>query len=182
MTQRHPRAIIRDAVRGRIADPVNGAPPTDAGARVFASRTVPLWPAGMPAVVIYTRQERIDPDGPRGDEMPLRRLLTVAAEIYAAGETGDEDVDRIASQIEARIVEGDTLDGLVESTHLQETTIELTGDGETPVVLAEMSWQIAYYTVPALPPEGVLPEHVYLNIFPPFGADHVDDYDRIASE
>jgi hypothetical protein len=179
MTTQHPRALIRQALRARIGDPVDGTPPTDAGTHVYASRTIPLWPASMPAVVIYTRQERIDPESPRGDEMPLRRFLTAVAEIYAAGSDADEVADRVAAQIETRVVTGDTLGGLVESTHLQTTDIDLTGDGETPVVMAEMAWEIAYYTVPTLAPEGVLPQELYLNLWPPFGTAHEDDYHRV---
>lgn len=171
----HPRAIIREAVRARLGDPTEGTYPTSVGATVHASRTVPLWPGALPAIILYTRQERIDREVPRGDELPLRRVLTLTAEVFTAGQSADDDADRITAEIEALIVPGDTLGGLVESTYLHELAIDLAGDADEPVVVAEMTWEITYYTVPTIE-EPAIPGRIYLKISSPFGADAEPDY------
>lgn len=149
----HPRQTIRNAVVERLRAPLpdqscGSAGPTAAGCRVFSGRVRPLFPKDLPAILVYARQERADPDSRAADgQRPLRRRLDLAVEIVAmAREDLDDALDSLAAQVEAR------LDGFEIPTHrtarlgLTDTEIDLVGEGEQMLGAARLTWTITYYT------------------------------------
>ena len=50
----HPRSQVRDAVRARLASPLQC---TEAGDRVHVNRTTPLFAKALPAILVYARDE-----------------------------------------------------------------------------------------------------------------------------
>jgi hypothetical protein len=173
----HPRSQIRDAVRTRLA---GATPRTEAGERVHVNRTTPLFAKALPAILVYARDERVDgtPDGPGG---PTRRVLELAIEIVAAGEHGDAQVDRVAAEVETAFEEDDTLERLVESMRLVRTEIDVDGDGDTPIVVARLGYDVVYWTVREAGDEGVAPTDLRLKIFSPFGPPVEPEYQSLTS-
>jgi hypothetical protein len=171
----HPRNQIRDAVRTRLA---GGTPRTEAGDRVHVNRTTPLFAKALPAILVYARDERFDgtPDGPGG---PTRRVLDLAIEIVASGEHADAQVDRIAAEVETAFEEDDTLGRLVESMRLLRTEIDVDGDGDTPVVVARLGYEVVYWTVREAAGEGAVPTDLRLKIFSPFGPPVEPEYQSL---
>ena len=63
---KHPRTLIREAVAARL---IEALPKVDARitpARISIHRSTPLFAGKLPAVLIYTRDERIE-DQPNAD-------------------------------------------------------------------------------------------------------------------
>jgi hypothetical protein len=173
----HPRSQIRDAVKTRLA---GAEPRTEAGDRVHVNRTTPLFAKALPAILVYARDERVDgtPDGPGG---PTRRVLDLAIEIVAEGEHADAQVDRIAAEVETAFEEDDTLERLVESMRLLRTDIDVDGDGDTPIVVARLGYEVVYWTVREADEEAVAPTDVRLKIYSPFGPPVEPEYHSLTS-
>ena len=173
----HPRSQIRDAVRARLT---GTTPRTEAGDRVHVNRTTPLFAKALPAILVYARDERVDgtPDGPGG---PTRRVLDLAIEIVAAGEHADAQVDRIAAEVEIAFDEDDTLGRLVESMRLLRTEIDVDGDGDTPIVVARLGYEVVYWTVREAGDDSAPPSDLRLKLFSPFGPPVESEYQSLTS-
>jgi len=96
----HPRTVIRNAVAAALAELL-------AGKRVWTSRAKPLSEKTVPAVLVYTPNEKLQKGSYGGDEQgPLIRNLTLAVEIVDLADDDDEAtledrLDRFAELVEA---------------------------------------------------------------------------------
>lgn len=139
----HPRKQIRDhvllALKGH----------TDAGLNVWASRALPVWngvaglEAVMPAILIYTRSERADVfnESPR----EYRRVLQIAVQLHVLGEDTDDPLDAMAEQVEALILDDDTLGGTVSDVRLADSEFVFTDDGEQEMGAARLTFEAEYF-------------------------------------
>ena len=176
------RKAIRYAVRDGLLNQ------TTAGQAVFATRMIPVQPEQYPAIIaIYTFDDKIDPERGWQPEGVNRRLLTLAIEIVAAGKGADDRIDDVADEVEATLAADPQLaaasgqgEALVEWVGLKDLEIGRAEESDR-LLIARQTWQVVYYTVPD-EEEGVTPSDLFVNECPPFGADHEDDYNRIASE
>lgn len=177
----HPRQTIRHALRQRLRG-ADGAHPTAAGRKVYASRAVPVMASHLPALLIYTTSDRRDTRFSDAQDGVIRHILTVAVEVAAAGEDADDQVDSLCAEVEAVLATDANLGGAVESLTWQQTEIDLAGDGDAPVVAARMEWEAVYYTVPAEEDAGTPPPSgVYASWAPDIGLPHEDDYVDISN-
>lgn len=169
-----PRAAIRAAVQQALQGPDDGtAPPTDAGRKVYASRAVPIARRLLPAILVYTRDERRDQDVGAG---AVRRLLDVVVETAAQGADADAQVDRLSAQVETALAAAPTLGGAVESITWQATEADYDGEGAQTLAAARLDFQAVYYTLPAEEAEPPLPSGVYVSWAPDIGIPHEPDY------
>ena len=77
---KHPRTLIREAVAARL---IESLPKVDARitpARISIHRSTPLFAGKLPAIMIYTRDERIE-DQPNADPGLRYRKLDLSVEI-----------------------------------------------------------------------------------------------------
>lgn len=174
----NPRAAIREALKTILKGPAEGPAPTGAGQKVYSSRSTPIGPKRLPALLIYTRDERRD-DSYRHDAI-IRRLLDVYVELAAVGPDADDVVDLIATQVEQVVAADPTLGGAVDAAEWQATETEYDGDGGEPLAGGRVRFEVAYYTVPPEAPEPPVPSEVYLGISPKIGPPHEADYIQIA--
>ena len=97
---KHPRTLIREAVAARL---IEALPKVDAritATRISIHRSTPLFAAKLPAILIYTRDERIE-DQPNADPGLRYRKLELSVEIIASGDAAAEEADVLAQAVEA---------------------------------------------------------------------------------
>ncbi len=117
---------------------------TIAGARVFETRTTPIWEADLPAITVYTESESCAVfDYPRR----YRRNLTLAVEVFAeANDNLDDTLDTLSAQVEDLLTTDESLGGLVNDTQITGTEVNLVADGKITVGSAKISLAIEYFT------------------------------------
>lgn len=142
-----PRTAIRQSVRDllRVALPTWDARITPE--RIHVSRAIALSPQKLPAVLIYTRDERIEQEN-YGIPNLRQHTLDVAVEVVAGGDDASPDtsVDFLAAAVESIMDANETLGNLVESAHHTRTDVDIDGDGEYVFVAARLTFSVKYYT------------------------------------
>ena len=172
---KHPRTLIREAVAARL---IEALPKVDAritATRISIHRSTPLFAGKLPAVLIYTRDERID-DQPNADPGLRYRKLDLSVEIITSGDAAAEEADVLAQAVEAILDADETLGLLVEGTRLTRTEVDQGGEGDTPVLAARLSFEVSYWTRPVETPEGELPLQVLYSWVPRIGVPHEPEY------
>ena len=77
----------------------------------------------------------------------LTRTLAISVDVYVrANETFDDDVDAICVQVEAAVGADFRLNGLAKDVVLRGTDIDFSGEGEVPVGIARLTFDVRYVT------------------------------------
>ena len=79
---KHPRTLIREAVAARLAEHLPQVDARLTASRISIHRSTPLFAGKLPAILIYTRDERIE-DQPNADPGLRYRKLELSVEIIA---------------------------------------------------------------------------------------------------
>ena len=172
---KHPRTLIREAVAARLIESLPKVDERITPARISIHRSTPLFAGKLPAILIYTRDERIE-EQPNADPGLRYRKLELSVEIIASGDAAAEEADVLAQAVEAILDADETLGLLVEGTRLTRTEVDQGGEGDTPVLAARLSFEVSYWTRPAETPEGELPLQVLYSWVPRIGVPHEPDY------
>lgn len=152
MPDLHQRQLIRDAVKGQLANR------TSAGARVGSTRLTPYNPKRneLPAISIYTMSEQSDRDSLNGAPRELTRELTVEIAGAAVCDVNADDpaapLDALAKEIEAVIDADPYLSGTVgdRGALLASTDVAFPDLKADPVVgIITITYSATYYTSPA---------------------------------
>ena len=171
---KHPRTLIREAVAAQLSANLQKVDPRITAARISIHRSTPLFAGKLPAVLIYTRDERID-DQPNADPGLRYRKLELSVEIITSGDAAAEEADLLAQAVEAILDLDETLGLLVEGTRLTRTEVDQGGEGDTPVLAARLSFEVSYWTRPVVD-EGELPLQVLYSWAPRIGIPHEPEY------
>ena len=174
-TMKHPRTLIREAVAERLAAHLPQVDPRLTASRISIHRATPLFAGKLPAILITTRDERIE-EQPNADPGLRRRLLDLSVEIIASGEAAAEAADTLAQAVEAILDADETLGLQVEGTRLTRTEIDQGGEGDTPILAVRLTFEVRYWTKPIMATTGVLPLQVLVNWAPDIGIPHATDY------
>ena len=142
-----PRTAIRQRVQRLLQA---GLPVWDARItpeRVCVNRAIPLSPKKLPAVLIYSRDEKVDKE-PNADPGLRRHMLELAVEVVAGGADPQPDamVDLLATAVELIIDRNETLNLLVEGTRLTRVETDVDGDGDAVFVASRPLFQVVYWT------------------------------------
>ena len=171
---KHPRTLIREAVKERLIEQLPKVDARITAARISIHRSTPLFAGKLPAILIYTRDERIE-DQPNADPGLRYRKLELSVEIITSGDAAAEEADLLAQAVEAILDADETLGLLVEGSRLTRTEVDQGGEGDTPVLAARLSFEISYWTRPVVD-EGELPLQVLYSWAPRIGIPHEPDY------
>ena len=136
---------VRQQIRERVGTVLTGL--TTTGSNVYQSRVYPLSASNLPGLLIYTLSETSEPDV-MGVQQGVERLLTLAVEGYAKA-TGnlDDTLDTICKEVETAIAGDTKLNNLARNAFLTSTEIQLNGDGEQPIGVATMTFEVNYRTI-----------------------------------
>ena len=171
---KHPRTLIREAVAALLSATLPKVDARITPARISIHRSTPLFAGKLPAILIYTRDERIE-EQPNADPGLRYRKLELSVEIIASGDAAAEEADVLAQAVEATLDLDETLGLLVEGTRLTRTEVDQGGEGDTPVLAARLSFEVSYWTRPVVD-EGELPLQVLYSWAPRIGIPHEPDY------
>jgi len=73
--------------------------------------------------------------------------MSVFVDCYVSvRDTFDDDVDAIAVQVEEAIAADFTVNGLAKTAILQSTEIDFSGEAETPIGVARLTYDVRYVT------------------------------------
>lgn len=136
----HVRKQIRDDI---VSTLTSGA--TLATGGVFGTRVFPLDGTRLPCIAVYTSSETsaLMAMGAK----TLSREASVVVEVYIRiSETFDDDADAIAVQVEESIAADTTLGGAAKDAVLTSTEIEFSGDADTPIGVARLTYSVMYVT------------------------------------
>ena len=171
---KHPRILIREAVKERLIEQLPKVDARITASRISIHRSTPLFAGKLPAVLIYTRDERIE-EQPNADPELRYRKLELSIEIITSGDAAAEEADVLAQAVEAVLDADETLGLLVEGTRLTRTEVDQGGEGDTPVLAACLSFEVSYWTRPVAD-DSALPLQVLYSWAPRIGVPHEPEY------
>jgi len=139
----HARTQIRDA----IVTQLTGLPTT--GGNVFKNRVYALEPTALPAIVVTTDTEEIDPNATG----QLHRSMEVTLRLLAKATDGlDDTLDDMAAEVETAMANGFPLGaGISQQITLVAVAVELNGEGDQPHGVMTLTYRVDYFTATGVP-------------------------------
>lgn len=138
---------IRQQIRERVGTTLTGLSTT--GSNVYQSRVYNLENSDLPALIIYTRSEDTELLE-MGSTRTLERNLSLVVEAYVkANSNYDDTIDTIAKEIESAMGADVTHNNLARDSFLDSTEINYNGEGEQPIAVMTMVYNINYQTTEA---------------------------------
>ena len=135
---------IRQQIRERVGTTLTGLSTT--GSNVFQSRVFNLEESNLPAIIIYTKSEAGELLE-MGSTRTLQRNLALVVEAYVKANTNyDDTIDTIAKEVEAAMGADVTHNDLARDSFLDSTEINYNGEGEQPIAVMTMIYNIIYLT------------------------------------
>lgn len=135
---------IRKRIRAAFGAALTGLATT--GDHVYLSRAQPLQDGNLPALRISNPDEQLT-ELTMTPNPTLERLLQVEIDACAKAAILYEDtVDDVVREVEVALAIDTTLGGLCHSVHLRSISTEISGEGEKPVAVATMTYEVRYYT------------------------------------
>ena len=144
---------VRQQIRERIATNVTGL--TSTASRVFQSRVYNLQSTELPGLLVYTTSEQSERDSFISSN-GLNRVVDVVVEGYAkAASNLDDSLDTISAEVEAALAADPTCNSLSKDLALASTEIEYTGEGDQPIGLVRMTFNVVYRTTATAPTSAI---------------------------
>lgn len=133
----------RQQIRERVATTLTGL--TTTGSNVFQSRVYPIENTKLPCLLIYTREETSEPlttNPPRA----IEKILSLVIEAYVkANANYDDTIDTITEEVEEALYGDRLINNLALDSFLVNTDISYNGEGDNPLGIVVMTFQITYH-------------------------------------
>ena len=133
----------RQSIRERVASTLTGL--TTTGSNVFQSRVYPIENTKLPCLLIYTREETSAPlttNPPRA----IEKVLSLVVEGYVKANTNfDDTIDTICEEVEEALFTDRLINDLALDSFLINTDISYNGEGDNPLGIVVMTFQITYH-------------------------------------
>jgi|TARA_S200002703_G_scaffold126860_1_gene113451 hypothetical protein len=133
----------RQQIRERVATTLTGL--TTTGSNVFQSRVYPIENTKLPCLLIYTREETSEPlttNPPRA----IEKILSLVVEAYVkANANYDDTIDTITEEVEEALYGDRLINNLALDSFLVNTDISYNGEGDNPLGIVVMTFQITYH-------------------------------------
>jgi len=139
----HLRRQIRDAAVSALSGL------TTSGTRVFENRVYDLQDTDLPGLRIYTNNEDVE-IASLGISRLLERSLELVVECCAKSTTFDDTVDLMIQEVEVAIAANQGMGG-AKYVQLKRIEIEMAGEGEKPIGVARMTFEVPYITALSAP-------------------------------
>lgn len=137
----------RQAICEKVCELLKAAD-TAAGERVYPNRFLPLRVKDLPAILVYTLSERVDPDSISTAPRELTRLLELAVDaIVAVTDDVDNDLSAIALEIETALHADPYFDSTAGESILTDTDIGVEPDGDRFVGRVALTYEVTYRTL-----------------------------------
>ena len=136
-------AHFRQQIRERVATTLTGL--TTTGSNVFQSRVYPIEENKLPCLLIYTKDETSEPlamSPPRS----IEKVLNLVVEAYVKTNNNfDDTIDTICKEVEEALYTDRLINNLAKDSFLTNTEINFNSDGDNPVGIVVMTFEIAYH-------------------------------------
>jgi hypothetical protein len=136
-------AHYRQQIRERVATTLTGL--TTTGSNVFQSRVYPIEENKLPCLLIYTKDETSEPlamSPPRS----IEKVLNLVVEAYVKTNNDfDDTIDTICKEVEEALYADRLINNLAKDSFLTNTEINFNSDGDNPVGIVVMTFEIAYH-------------------------------------
>jgi len=136
-------AHYRQQIRERVATTLTGLATT--GSNVFQSRVYPIEENKLPCLLIYTKDETSEPlamSPPRS----IEKVLNLVVEAYVKTNNNfDDTIDTICKEVEEALYADRLINNLAKDSFLTNTEINFNSDGDNPVGIVVMTFEIAYH-------------------------------------
>ena len=133
----------RQSIRERVASTLTGL--TTTGSNVFQSRVYPIENTKLPCLLIYTREETSEPlttNPPRA----IEKVLSLVVEGPVKANTDfDDTIDTICEEVEEALFTDRLINDLALDSFLVNTDISYNGEGDNPLGIVVMTFQITYH-------------------------------------
>ena len=133
----------RQSIRERVASTLTGL--TTTGSNVFQSRVYPIENTKLPCLLIYTREETSEPlttNPPRA----IEKVLSLVVEGYVKANTNfDDTIDTICEEVEEALFTDRLINDLALDSFLINTDISYNAEGDNPLGIVVMTFQITYH-------------------------------------
>lgn len=137
-------AHVRKQIRDRIVSTLKSGVSL-VQRRVHATRFYALTSDELPAITVsmVTETSAMATVGTK----TMMRNASVAVDIYVRATANvDDDLDKVAVQVEEAIAGDFTVNGLAKDAVLQSTDIDFSGDAEQPVAVGRLTFLVRYIT------------------------------------
>jgi len=118
---------------------------TTTGSNVFQSRVYPIENTKLPCLLIYTREETSEPlttNPPRA----IEKILSLVVEGYVkANSNFDDTIDTICEEVEEALFTDRLINDLALDSFLINTDISYNAEGDNPLGIVVMTFQITYH-------------------------------------
>jgi hypothetical protein len=141
----HQRKVIRDAVVALLK-----AANTVAGSRVYPNRFTALTNVKLPALLVYTLSEDVDPGSADTSPRELTRALELQIHaVVGVEEAPDDALDALALQVETAMHADRFLGGAIGGKGLLLTSTEIVADieGDRYTATAALFYALEYQTL-----------------------------------
>tara|TARA_Y100001973_G_scaffold40011_1_gene59899 strand:+ start:5144 stop:5578 length:435 start_codon:yes stop_codon:yes gene_type:complete len=136
-------AHLRQQIRERVATTLTGL--TTTGSNVFQSRVYPLENTKLPCLLIYTREESSEPLD-MGPPRTIEKKLSLVVEGYVKANTNyDDTIDTITKEVETALYGDRLINNLAKDSFLVSTDISFNGEGDNPLGIVVMTFEIPYH-------------------------------------
>ena len=133
----------KQQIREPVATTLTGLSTT--GSNVFQSRVYPIENTKLPCLLIYTREETSEPlttNPPRA----IEKILSLVVEAYVkANANYDDTIDTITEEVEEALYGDRLINNLALDSFLVNTDISYNGEGDNPLGIVVMTFQITYH-------------------------------------
>ena len=142
----HPREYIRKAIVARLSQAKRSIYPTMARDKVYSSRAKPLFDQFLPAILVYTSEERIEES--KGDGFsPTVRNLTVDIECVVQGRDDlDDKLDTFAWEVEFALDNWNIPARHSDVINLRDTQSSIMVEGNKLYGAVKLTYSIIYRT------------------------------------
>ena len=136
-------AHLRQQIRERVATTLTGL--TTTGSNVFQSRVYPIENTKLPCLLIYTREESSEPLDMSPPRTIEKRLSLVVEGYVKANSNYDDTIDTITKEVEVAMYGDRLINNLAKDSFLVSTDISFNGEGDNPLAIVVMTFEIPYH-------------------------------------
>jgi len=137
---------VRQQIRDAAVTALTGL--TTTGTRVYDSRVYPMQDANLPGLRVFTNNETVKISSMGISRLLERDLELVVEACVKENSSFDNTLDTILKEVEVALAAG--LTG-AKYVSLKSIEIEMAGDGEKPVAVGRMTFDVPYITAVGTP-------------------------------
>lgn len=132
---------VRTQIRDQVATTLTSL--TTTGANVFTNRIAPVEQRLLPCLVVTTNSQTVTPLSLGGNRL-LEARLDLTIEGYATGNSLDDTLDTIASEVQVAMTSS-SLDALTKNVSLVSLSVNFADTSDVPAGYISVTYEIEFH-------------------------------------